>query len=237
MPGFMINGSGGSDRDPPNTIELLFSHRWYIETLGPINAKELISCKDLSLPDMKLDRQEVLGGLIWYKFAKSVRYEDAQVTFYDNNQITEKLEDWRKKIFTLKGGIQPHKDYKKDVIFVLTDGTGGTMQRYKLKYAWPSVISPGKLTYASSDIKLVTVSITFDYMELEVQNSDSSSGSSGGSDGGGGAGGGSTGSGQTPTGASNDSELMQALGVQSRDVAAIDKAVGFNQNFLDQEVE
>ena len=178
MPGFEINGRG---RGPSNSTETLREHRWLISQLGPIrssqNSNALLFAKELTLPDFRAERQEILGGTLWYKFAKSVKWEDCRVLFYDTGEILPKLYEWRDKVFSLANGIGIHSSapskqgndsgYKQQCIFELLDGVGDAVYTVNLFGAWPSQISEGNLDYTSSAIKLVTVTLTYDYATNE----------------------------------------------------------------------
>jgi len=177
MPGFVINGKG--EPGPPNTIDLLYNHRWMITQLGPISQNDTLVARDLGLPDLKFDKQEILAGLIWYKYAKSVRWDDASVTFYDNGDIGKKIQEWQDSVFTVADGIKQHHPsggYKKDSIFSLLDGEGTERQKFTLKNSWPISISPGKLSYTDTNIKLLVVTLSFDWAEFETTNESQSHG-------------------------------------------------------------
>lgn len=168
MPGFMIGGAGG---DLDHMTETLRSHRWLITKLGPVNPRRLVIARDLNLPDLAIEQQEVLGGLIWYKFAKAVKWQDAQVAFYDDGGIGQGIEQWKDKIYTNDEGIKTHtpgSGYKMDCEFELLDGHGEVDTKIILKNAWPKVVSEGRLTYTSSEIKLLTVTLAFDWAEKTV---------------------------------------------------------------------
>ena len=168
MPGFKVGGKGDG---PPNTLELLRQHRWLIRDMGPISEDNRLVAQSITLPDLRIERQEILGGMLWYKFAKAVKFEDAQVTFYDTGEFLDDIEEWRKKIYTTGGGIQTHapsSGYKMDCQFDMLDGTGITRNRYTLKNAWPAQISQGKLSYSDNEIKLVTITLAYDWAEFET---------------------------------------------------------------------
>jgi hypothetical protein len=154
-----------------NMSETLRSHRWNIQQLGPISQNDTILVKELQLPQYTIERQEVLGGMQWYKYAKSVKWEDLEVQFYDNSQIYKSLLSWRDKVFTNDGGIQSHNissGYKKDCIFALLDGEGSVAQKIKLKNAWPASINLGRLSYTNNEIKLVVLTLAYDWAESEI---------------------------------------------------------------------
>lgn len=170
MPGFVINGQGGPG--PANTVDTLRNHRWLITNLGPVKITQMLVARDLVLPSLKLERQEVLGGLIWYKYAKAVKWDDLDISFYDNGIILKDLETWRDMIFTNEEGIKDHSPssgYKKECEFVLIDGTGNTKNKFTLKGAWPAKIGHSQLSYTNNEIKLVTATMAYDWAESVVQ--------------------------------------------------------------------
>lgn len=176
MPGFNINSFDSNSVS--NTKEFLWQHRWLIDSLGTdINKKDALVAKEVTLPDLRMERQEVLGGLVWYKFAKAVKWDDAVVTFYDDSAVNIKVDAWRKKVYTEDGGILQHTAYKQDSVFSLLDGNGDTVKKITLKNSWPANISQGRLTYTDSDFKYLVVTLAFDWAEiLEVKTLESMTG-------------------------------------------------------------
>ena len=174
MPGFIIGGQPGGEgaREPANTVETLRAHRWKIVNLndeisGDVFGPDIIA-ESLQLPNVDIEVQEVKGALITYKFAKSVRWDDVTVTFYDTAKLLPRLiEEWRDKVYTNEKGIRPHKGYKVDAAFELLDGAGNSQLKVTLKNSWIRRIMHGPLSYASSDIKIVTLIISYDFAEFE----------------------------------------------------------------------
>lgn len=165
MPGFNIGGSG---EGPPNTVETLRQHRWRILTLGPVGAREssrLVIAQSLQLPNVNIEEQVIQGALIAYKFAKTVKWDDATVTFYDTFGLLRELETWRDEVYTDAAGIQSHSDYKQDSEFELLRADGEVDVRIRLKNSWPKNIAHGPLSYGSSDIKIITLTLSYDYAE------------------------------------------------------------------------
>ena len=57
-------------------------------------------------------------------------------------------------------------DYKDEVIIYLTNGKGEVVDdAWVFKNAWPKTINHGALTYDSSDFKLITVTISYDWID------------------------------------------------------------------------
>lgn len=172
MPGFKIGGIGDG---PENTIgSLLHEHRWLIGQLGPIfvGANSGIWAKEVTLPTSVIERQEILGGLLVYKFAKSVKWEDVTITFYDTQNLYPELCKWKEGIYTNKSGIKTHKPgdgkdgYKAITIIDLLDGTGKSLKNIKLHNSWPSNIDEGRISYESSEIKLLTITLAYDWATI-----------------------------------------------------------------------
>ena len=95
MPGFVIGGAGDG---PANTVETLRQHRWLIQRMGPIGQANRLVARDITLPELRIERQEILGGMIWYKFAKAVKYDDAQVIFYDTGDFLGEIQEWQNAV-------------------------------------------------------------------------------------------------------------------------------------------
>jgi hypothetical protein len=164
MPGFNIDGAGDG---PEGTVDVLRQYRWEIQQLGPISDRIVrLLAREMVLPESKIDTQEVLGGLLYYKYAKSVKWENISVTFYDTTDTLKELIAWRDKIYTNQGGIKIHSRYKLDSIFLLQDGLGATLKTITAKGSWPVSIAQGQLSYASSDAKIITVTLAYDYAEV-----------------------------------------------------------------------
>ena len=86
MPGFNINGGRGFET---NNNESIRAHRWFIDKLGPIDGVTGISgrntwyAKSFTFPAISGKVEKATGAAIDYKFAGSIEYGTANVTFYD----------------------------------------------------------------------------------------------------------------------------------------------------------
>lgn len=167
MPGFVTGGSGGPG--PSSGVETLREHRWRITQLGPMDRDTLLFARDLTLPDNKINELEILGSFLIYKFAKSVRWDDVTVVFYDDGRLLNEMNTWRDLVYTNDDGIKVHSPgsgYKQDAEFQLLDGMGSPINTVRLKNAWPKNISQGRLTYTSSNIKQITLVLAYDFAEV-----------------------------------------------------------------------
>ena len=127
---------------------------------------EALIAESLQLPNVTIEEQLIKGALITYKFASGVKWEDATITFYDTEKLLGQLESWRDIVYTNAEGIKSHVDYKRDSSFELLDGKGQELVELKLKNSWPKSIAHGPLSYGSSDIKIITLTLSYDFAEF-----------------------------------------------------------------------
>jgi hypothetical protein len=167
MPGFNIGGQEG----PSNTTELYRTYRWFIETMmvdgrSMLNPYKLLYVKSIQLPGFNIEEEMIQGSAIKYKFAKTVNWDDVLVTFYDTEGIMEGLKSWQDLVWTPELGVQPASKYKGVTTFVLTNGEGSpTGFTFILRNCWPKSIKHGSLSYDSSEIKLVELTLSYDWAE------------------------------------------------------------------------
>jgi hypothetical protein len=178
MPGFNIGGGAGGNNEPNSQVEILRSHRWQIVTLGSpdirINRATLLYAKSLSLPGFSVEEEVVNGASLKYKFAKMVNWEDVSIEFYDVVGVFDDLKQWQDKVWTPATGIQPANSYKFRASFALTDGTGfndgaGVEEAFTLHGAWPKQLSHSPLSYESSELKLVSLVLSYDFVTFDLQ--------------------------------------------------------------------
>lgn len=190
MPGFVVRDIGGHGTAVPATARYLYNYSWEVENLFGNNIdssrQAMIHLRDVSLPTFVVSKEMVLGASLEYKFGKSVSWEDVKVTWYDTVGMLAIVRQWRQSIWTEFGGLNAPATYKKtsiitvvppDADIVSNIGASDETIRYHLFGSWPSMIRHGDLTYTSSDVKLVEVTITYDWAE---ENPQVGSGSAGG---------------------------------------------------------
>jgi hypothetical protein len=175
MPGFIINGQGGvGSAAVKDTTDYYYTYTWEIENFYENQAYAnigIIHCKTITLPSFNVAQETVMGASLEYKFAKSVNWADVKVAWYDTAGFLDTVKQWRKTVWSPMYGFAAVAKYKKEsrLRTFLPDGTG--VQEYRLINSWPSVIKYGELTYTSSDIKKVEVTLTYDWAEEITQNS------------------------------------------------------------------
>lgn len=181
MPGFVVNNIGGHQtggaRAAPPDAEYYYSYTWYIENMFEDVAQDsrdiLIHVKDMTLPAFTANKELLIGSAVEYKFAKNVTFDDVKITWYDTVGLINIIKRWRESVWTPIGGLAPAGVYKKRSIqrqyIANTDlGEGPNDSReveYRLEGSWPSTIRHGDLTYTNSDVKVVEVTVSYDWAE------------------------------------------------------------------------
>lgn len=186
MPGFRIAGLGGTPDFPVVSgigTEYYYKYSWVIESLfvnqdrpARISAADPeIHLKDATLPTFTVNKETVMGGSLEYKFAKSVSYDDVKVTWYDTVGMLDVMREWRDLVWNPQDGLSAGRQYKhRSTIthFLPHTSTSGALasngtRQHILINSWPSIIRHGELTYTDSDVKLVEVTITYDWAESQ----------------------------------------------------------------------
>jgi hypothetical protein len=163
MPGFnIVTGKG---RQPFHTVETLREHRWRIRTLGGNVDVIPLLAKNVDLPNIEFEIQEILGGFIHYKFAKSMKVGTVGLSFYETFETYRLLkEQWLDTVGNIEQGIQGHDRYKGPVELELEDGKGDTVYFITFNGAWPKSLELGTLNYESSELKLINMTCEFDFI-------------------------------------------------------------------------
>jgi hypothetical protein len=166
MPGFNIVGSEDNSLGVGKDVKR--AHRWRISSFGPVGLSQddMLVAKSVTMPNIAFAEQEVLGASIAYKFATRPEFGDLVIAFYDLEGLEPKIRSWQAKMWSQEGGIRPSDDYKDKVTLFLTDGAGTPVDSsWDFINAWPKGINHGELLYDSSEFKLITVTITYDWIE------------------------------------------------------------------------
>ena len=92
-------------------------------------------------------------------------WDDVKVTWYDTYLMLDTLKKWRESVWTPEKGLMPATDYKTGSILSTNLPDGTATNEWNLVNSWPSTIRYGDLTYTNSDIKIVDVTIAYDWAE------------------------------------------------------------------------
>lgn len=177
MPGFNIGGGGADNTEPSPFIETHRAHRWRISQLGDLALGDLgLYAKTLSLPGFTVEEEIISSSALKYKFAKMVNWEDVVIEFYDVFGLFDLLVEWQGLVFTPENGIGVANDYKKNCVFQLTSGSGDNMDAngnslpvFTLNGAWPKQLTHSPLSYENSELKTISLVLSYDYVTFEAQ--------------------------------------------------------------------
>lgn len=172
MPGFAIQGingvfggQAGNVPGPSAIQEYLYSYTWEIfQLMGNLDSL-LINAKDISTPTFTVGIETQQGASLEYKFAKNVSYDDIKVTFYDAVGMIKIFKEWRETVWTNQDGLKTAESYKRNSTLIISPPSweNDKSVEWHLTGSWPSSIRHGELTYTSSDVKLVEVTVTYDF--------------------------------------------------------------------------
>lgn len=178
MPGFIVNG----DRDTqlsnglnplPSNLDYYYTYTWSIPIIFG-ESKYIASLRDVTLPVVTINKESGKGAGFDYQYAASASYSDVQLTWYDCEGFFNALITWRKSAFDpVTTGIKEAASYKKDTTinsYISDYSSNGNIasreyQQYKLVNSWPSTIKYGDLSYTVSEVKMVSVTVTYDWCE------------------------------------------------------------------------
>lgn len=182
MPGFTVYVDGKESLGPSvddggvdSNVDAYYTFTWTVDQLfeevlrGDNEKRAMVHLKDATLPTFSVNKEQVKGASIEYKFAGSVSYDDVKLTWYDTLGLLKIVQGWRKRVWTAEGGLGYANDYKKKSIIISSlpyePKMANTSNQWELINSWPSAIRHGELSYTQSDIKIVEVTLTYDWAE------------------------------------------------------------------------
>lgn len=177
MPGFnvenVVNYTIGQTVAKSST-QFIYNYTWEVHKLFDTSAANtpIVYVKDVSLPSVTLGKEDVKGASLNYKFASEATYDDVRLTFYDTVGFLELLRKWRKSIWDQSTGLRTAYEYKKQSDIKVYTPDGELTEIYVLNGSWPSTIKYGDLTYTSSDVKFVDLTVSYDWAEEYLSEAD-----------------------------------------------------------------
>jgi hypothetical protein len=181
MPGFIIGESTEAGRgigfmrlSSPNR-EYYTNFFWDVtsildfEIINQKGYEHLLALKDCKLPNISIEEEKIMGSFSEYKFAKKVSYDDVSITWYDSTGMITAVNYWMSLMFNNTSGIGFADDYKRSTKIRSYTSDGSMGQTYELVQSWPKTVKFSDLSYTSSDIKTVEVSLSYDY-SIVTQN-------------------------------------------------------------------
>ena len=178
MPGFVVpikdGAIGGHGIKAQASTQYYYSYTWQIFQLvgASFNNTALVSLRDASLPTFTANQDSYISSSLEYKWAKSITWDDIKVSWYDSVGLNDIMRDWRSSVWTEQNGLQVADIYKKRSQIDTYTPAGYNTITWCLVGSWPKVIKQGELTYTSSDVKIVEVTITYDWAFESMQQDD-----------------------------------------------------------------
>ena len=161
MPGFIVNGVGSGANSAPL---MMYNYTWDITWLfGGVVDSILVYVKDCTLPSWSIETEVVQGASLKYKNAKSIIFDDINLVFYDTWGLYTHIQDWRNRVWTPEGGLSDPNDYKTRSMIRSMSHDFSKQVLWTLYNSWPSNIKTGSLTYTDSQIKVVDVTVSYDW--------------------------------------------------------------------------
>ena len=169
MPGFKISDLGF---EVSSRAEYYYTYTWEIPYVIGRNVSRnvkrnipLIHLKDATTPTFTVAKENYIGSSLEYKYAKSISWDDVKFTWYDTVGLVDIIREWRQSVWTEQNGLQPADNYKRNTQLICSLPTGLQAYGWNLVGSWPSQIRSGELTYTNSDVKVVEVTISYDWAE------------------------------------------------------------------------
>lgn len=172
MPGFNINGSGGT---VSNTIETSRRNRYILHALAPLDNDILVVAHKCERPGVEFDTIRMHRGQEEIKLAGKHRGGPLQVNFYQvhtpqgtDNTAKQLFRWWSKSVVDLKNS-KLVTDYKTDGVLWLLNGENKPVWQYNLYGLWPRKVSPDTLDHTDSAIADYAVTFEIDkFEEIEM---------------------------------------------------------------------
>lgn len=179
MPGFNIGPIKGGFGLP--SARPYMSYAWELEQL--FGKEYTIPALRCTLPTFTARPEQISGSALVYKFAGEVVWEDVRLSFYSypssnpDSDLVRVLQSWRDRIWTPEKGLQSADKYKRTSRIKILNNTHEFEYYWRLVGSWPQTIRDGELDYATSDVKIVEVVVSYDWAETEGSETSSLSAS------------------------------------------------------------
>lgn len=164
MPGFNVNGAGGTG--PSNMIEIRRKHRWTFTVLGNFSQQELLVLQKASRPSFEFEEPELHHNQEHAYFAGKQKWDPVTLVWYDIEQdpdISAAVYRWLGTVVDLNTVNVAHPStYKKQAQLQSEDGFGRTDETWIMYGCWPKSVNWQELDYGSTDLQSVEASMRYD---------------------------------------------------------------------------
>ena len=177
MPGFSINGV---DKGPNPNVEPYRAHRWSFIFAQILDLADVelyaLSCQR---PSVDFDTITIHNQQTRINMPGKHKWNPINVKFYEVQQFgtataREIFDYWAggdNSVLDFKTNTLT-KDFRTTAKVILESGVGKGTHGYELFNAWPSKISPSELSYSSSDLATVQITLTYDSAREDLSSED-----------------------------------------------------------------
>jgi hypothetical protein len=162
---------------PAHTLETVRTHRYRISIIDTITSEIQLLAYKCTRPTPEIDKIVIHNAQNEISRPGKHRWKPVEFTFYE---ILEKdggysevayymYRWWSRKTLNIDQSLHlPPSEYLKECWIETLDGIGDSVWEYRLQETWPSKISPSNLTYTSSEI--ADIGVTLEY-QLAIETS------------------------------------------------------------------
>jgi hypothetical protein len=126
--------------------------------------------RDCTLPEYTIDEEIYQSPSTKYKYAKGITWSDVKITYYDTFGLYLYLDNLKSKVWTPAYGVKPAVEYKFESVINVYIADAIEAFRWTLVNSWVKSISWADLTYVSSDMHMVTITLAYDWAILTGDN-------------------------------------------------------------------
>lgn len=175
MPGFILGVQENNTQTMmPIPKAPVYTYTWRMDKLANLVETKMgeawkgVYARDINLPDFGFDTEEYQSPSIRYKYAKGIAWSDVKITFYDTLGLYKVIEHLRQQVWTPDEGLKPAATYKSLSKIEVYLGDDRSLESVWYMYnSWVKTVNWSSLTYTSSDVHNVTVTLAYDWAEAK----------------------------------------------------------------------
>ena len=146
-------------------IKIIYTYTWKVGDISKVRGSKTIYLKEVTLPAISFDVESIKTGHADYQFAKQVKWEDVKLTFYDTEGITPSLLEAAQNVWHPDKGIRVASEYMEDTTITAYYADGNPAYKWTLKNSWIKAVTATRLTYESSGVNNVNVTVAYSWAE------------------------------------------------------------------------
>jgi hypothetical protein len=144
--------------------QMVYTYTWEFSKLLDLEMEE-VDIKDITLPAVAFDTDTIKTGHATYEFAKCVKWDDCKLTFYDTSETALGLLALAEKVWNKDQGLAVADDYMDESEIKIYNYDGELAYQCTLKNSWIKAVSFSSLTYESSGMNNIIVTLAYTWAE------------------------------------------------------------------------